>query len=338
MDIRDLLFTFDYELFLGPKSGSVRNCMIDPTKKVLDVLERYGLKSIFFVDSSYLLRLKELSVESDRANSDLELVKKQIIEIIIKGHDVYPHVHPHWLDADYLGESNEWSLADVSKYRFASLSTDIQSNYFKECYSILDEIVKEANPDYKMNAYRAGGWCIQPFSDFKPVFEDVNIKADFSVLGGYHKEANTIQFDFLTISNNARPYAFSEDVTKQDPNGQFIEYPISSVSYPSRSFKNKILNKMLWKLPQGQNMGDGQSAQTEVKVNIKSDDNLEMVSIELLKIYNLGVYKDFIDQNSFMQFISHPKMISQHNLATLEKFCKYASRNYELNSDWRKVK
>ncbi|MBK7667512.1 MAG: hypothetical protein IPJ32_09355 [Sphingobacteriaceae bacterium] len=52
---RNLLFTFDYELFLGKRSGTVENCILKPTDKILELFSKYKVtKAIFFVDTTYL--------------------------------------------------------------------------------------------------------------------------------------------------------------------------------------------------------------------------------------------------------------------------------------------
>ena len=50
---KNILLTFDYELFLGSRSGTVDNCLIIPTSKILEVLKRHGAKAVFFIDTSY---------------------------------------------------------------------------------------------------------------------------------------------------------------------------------------------------------------------------------------------------------------------------------------------
>ena len=63
-----LLSTFDYELFLGPASGSVDRCLLEPTQKLLDLFDRFQLPhAIFFVDSTYLLRLEEVAATHEAA-------------------------------------------------------------------------------------------------------------------------------------------------------------------------------------------------------------------------------------------------------------------------------
>ena len=73
-----MLFTFDYELFLGSKSGSVKNCLINPTNKLLSVLEKYNHKSIFFIDFTYLTKLYLIKNKYDSALKDWKLIEDQI--------------------------------------------------------------------------------------------------------------------------------------------------------------------------------------------------------------------------------------------------------------------
>lgn len=49
MEEKQILFTFDYELFLGSKSGSVKNCMLEPTKNVVAILNKNNVKGIFLL-------------------------------------------------------------------------------------------------------------------------------------------------------------------------------------------------------------------------------------------------------------------------------------------------
>src|SRR4051812_11803887 len=96
---KKLLLTFDYELFLGVQSGKVDDCLIKPTNLLLSIMEEAKVKSIFFVDSVYLMRLKKQAETVEECQVDYEKITKQIRELIKKGHYVFPHIHPHWLDA-----------------------------------------------------------------------------------------------------------------------------------------------------------------------------------------------------------------------------------------------
>ena len=54
-----LVMTFDYELFLGTSSGSVKKSLIEPVNEILSVLNEGNAKGIFFIDAAFLLVLKK---------------------------------------------------------------------------------------------------------------------------------------------------------------------------------------------------------------------------------------------------------------------------------------
>ena len=58
-----------------------------------------------------------------------------------------------------------------------------------------------------------------------------------------------------------------------------------------------------------------------------------MISIELINRFNLNSYKKHLTKNSHIQFISHPKMLTTHNLKIFRKYLQYASHNYTLKFD-----
>ena len=82
MPRKKIILSFDYELFFGYKSGTVRKSLIEPTNKMLDAMDQVGAKATYFVD--YLM-LKYLEKENDkRCNSDLELIKEISLEDFTK--------------------------------------------------------------------------------------------------------------------------------------------------------------------------------------------------------------------------------------------------------------
>ena len=66
--MRKILITLDYELFFG-QSGSIEKSIIEPTEKLLSILDRFNIKASFFVDSGYILKLKEYMRKFDVLNS-----------------------------------------------------------------------------------------------------------------------------------------------------------------------------------------------------------------------------------------------------------------------------
>lgn len=324
---RTVLLTFDYELFLGDRSGTPEACLLRPTESILTLLQQFSLKGIFFIDTNYLLRLKDLSFKDDLAK-----IKKQLIAISQQGHYIFPHIHPHWMDAEYLPESGQWSLADLSHYTFGSISLQEREDQFNASMEFLQDIIRDSGSRQTLNGYRAGGWSIQPFSDFQPFFEKHGIVNDFSVLPGFKYESQAQSYDFLKTPA-APVYRFSSDVLTSEPSGPFTEWTISSFKV---SAYRRLLNKIeLRLLPSTRLMnGDGRSVEGGGKHH--GHPELQMVSLELLTHSTLPLFKRFLFQNSYMQIISHPKMMSSHNFSNFKKLLNWMTHNFTIETDFQK--
>jgi len=338
---KQLLLTFDYELFLGVKSGSVNACLIEPTTLLLGVLEKYKIKrAIFFVDTSYLITL--MARTEPECVHDFHLISKQLVDIVEKGHYVFPHIHPHWLDAKYVPKTNEWSLIDYSKYRFHNTPTPEKDRLFRDSIAVLKTIFYKTALTFKINGYRAGGWSIQPFEDFRPFFSKYDISHEFSVLPGFKNTSDAQYFDFMNYPDKP-VYSFENDPCISEPRGSFREYTISSlVITPLQYWLDKIWNKFLWKTGQ-RSIGNGSGVvSTNLGKSASSNSNKtrqerEMLSMELLTLVKLPLYKSFLKNNRYMHFISHPKMLSHHNLKCFENFLNYAVEQFELQTDFLKM-
>jgi glycosyltransferase involved in cell wall biosynthesis len=343
VDQRHLLLTFDYELFLGKRSGSVDNCILRPTERLLDIFDQYGISgAIFFVDLTYIKRLSE--EKHPACIRDHERIREQLIKILKKGNYVFPHLHPHWREAEYISDLNQWKMESTNSYRLHAIPAEESDRYFSFSMEYIKGLMQNAGVNYEVNGYRAGGWCIQPFETYRPYFEKYGIKYDFSALRGFKMPGKNIVYDFTQIPAR-NIYSFSTKVENADPLGKFKEVVISTIYISKlKRFFNKLLYKVLW-YTKRTGYGDGYSAVDGEASVIKSIQNMEkktrdlaeMVSIELLTGFTNDAYKSYLDNNDFMHFISHPKMIGEHNLHTFEKFIKYANKHYKLNTDYLKM-
>ncbi len=343
-NVKHLLLTFDYELFLGDRSGSVSNCMLKPTRAILDILNRNGItKAIFFVDTTYLLKLME--GESNENSDDFRSIIFQLVELVKAGHYVFPHLHPHWKDAQYDEKNNQWKLENLESYRFHNLNEKEKEMLFEGSMQIIKELQNEAGIYYDIDSYRAGGWCLQPFEDFFPYFKKHHIKHDFSVLKGFSKLNNLIYYNY-TNTPLKKIYRFSKEVEKEKINGEFYEFSISSLEAETglERFKNKIFDKYLWFT--NKNFGDGVSVSVSSKgdiltdgiVDLVKDKKGEMASIELLTLSpKLAQYKKHLKENDYLHIISHPKMVSKHNLKMFDRFLKSIKQQFEINTDYKKM-
>jgi hypothetical protein len=342
--MKQILFTFDYELYLGERSGSVSKCLIEPTKKILDIFGYKKLKLIFFVDTTYLLRLREIAEDGNRqAENDLEEIKTQLIDIVKQGHYVFPHLHPHWLDAEYLPHLNQWDLRDVTRYSFKSLSLIDRKKMFQDSMTFLSELIHSARPEFRIEGYRAGGWSIQPICDFLEYFKEYGIKYDFTVVPGIHCRSSAQDFDFRTELVLPGTYTFNENVIQPEP-GPFREFTISTIPAPGvyENLKDRVLLKLVPEKLR-ETSGDGLCAvqntlpeEKEVAATLQHLD-VELATFDTLNMRRAKMYSKLILESNFVQFISHPKMLSRYNFRLMENFLNKICLDYSVESDYQKM-
>jgi SAM-dependent methyltransferase len=339
-----LLFTFDYELFLGMRSGTVQECMIEPTEKLIEMFDVFGVVAVFFIDTTFLLRLRDMCVNNLPSCKDYEAISAQLRKLVSKGHYIYPHIHPHWLDAEYLPDINQWKLTTVNRYRFHNITEEERDALFRGSLEILSEIIRPEHPEYQIDGFRAGGWSLQPFSDFKPYFERYGITYDFSVLPGTYQFSNAQHFDF-TLAPHKPVYRFENDVNKEERNGRFIEL-VSSIIHISRSvnFLHRLQLRWLYRIAKDHTYGRGQGQRSVDITNVQPasqngssirDPRNQPVSIETLSMVKLPVYLRYMRNHSYMQFVSHPKMLSHHSVRTLNRFLRIVTRKYDVEFDFK---
>ncbi len=339
---KDVLITFDYELFLGIRSGTVNNCIIKPTDLILNLLEKQQIKkAIFFVDTTYIKRL--LETQNEQTQKDYIKIETQLCNVLKRGHIIFPHIHPHWIDAKYINDINQWELLDIRKYRFHNIDEKTREALFEFSISFIKKIQEKANVFYDISGYRAGGWCLQPFIDFKPLFNRYKITNDFSVLKNFKNFSENVYYNYTQLPRKPI-YCFDDYVEIEAFKGTFKEFSISYIE-----IKNKIVNRLFLKylsLRGIKNLGDGISVTKTEEQIIKdideglihsNSDNYEMISMELLKMTKMKAYKKLIHYNYYTHFISHPKMLSPHNIKYFDKLLTHIKNKYTIQTDFEKM-
>ena len=336
---KKLLITFDYELFLGRRSGSVKNCLILPTSKVLEVLNRHKIKAIFFVDLTYLSQLNSIKNSRKLAMSDFKEIETQLSVIQDTGHKIYWHIHPHWLDAIYLPKINQWDLSSKKRFTISNLTQNETNYIFQKSF----EILKEFNLNEQAVGFRAGGLYVQPFFKLKPFFKKYNIHYDFSVLQGAKSSDSKGRFSFDYSDCPKIPvYHFSNDVNKIDENGPFTE-----VSMKQIELKNgyKIANGLFYRLMKKRShhiiFGDGNSSGNIINKPENRRKNyfraFETASIEMINPVRTRLYMKELKKNNFIHFISHPKLFNPYSIKQFDIFLKKVIKNFTIETDLNKI-
>ncbi len=297
---KTILLTFDVELFFR-KSGSARRSILEPVDRLLEIFAQTGTRATFFIDTLYLQKMRDTAGLA----GERELLENQIQWMVAGGHRAELHLHPHWLDAEF--RNGEWIFPTYRSYRLQTLPPDRITDLIVKGANLINGIAGRAIPGYRVKAYRAGGWCIQPFQPLADGFRQAGIRIDSSVVPGMTGDNGYHQFDFRASCRNA-VYRFTTDPLKEDPNGEFLEVSITpdqrSMVRKSALFLDRVFRRKSYRA-----CGDGQGLpmKTDFWSRLAADTTfltLERVSPRALvrTVRSAGC--------STLTFLSHPKNMS----------------------------
>ena len=323
-----VIITLDYELFFGRDSGTAERCLITPTRLLLDICSKYSIPLTFFVDAGYIIALKRYANKFETINNDLIQITNQLSKLSIQDHSIQLHIHPHWEDAIYNGL--KWEF-DYSRYTLSSFSKHEVSQIFKKYSSVLFDISGK-----EVIAYRAGGWCVQPFSHIKKAMIENNISIDCSIYFGGKVNSITHSFDF-TDAPKSSSWRFSNDPLVIDKNGTFFELPtshyhLSPFYYWKYAFIKKLGNKKHKKFGDGVGLSMFSSGYSQL-IKALTKKSYSAVFIDGYRsIYLDKAFNRYINQpnNEYFVVMGHPKLFSSFSLKKTEKFIRKYHNQYDF--------
>ena len=163
-EINEIYLTFDYELFLGTPNGGIEDCLLSPTRKIIDVLSFQNVTGTFYVDFAYLFYLQQ------SRSIELDLIRKQLKALRKHGHSIQLHLHPHWIHKN--SEKNQIPRFYIDQYSLEEI-TDMVNNLLK---------FAEKYFDLKLTSYRAGGLINKNLWHLDYYLKELGLETDSSVL------------------------------------------------------------------------------------------------------------------------------------------------------------
>ncbi len=317
-----IYLTFDYELFFGEKSGTVQKCMLEPTDTLLGLAAEKNVYYTFFVDVGYLIQADKYA----ELEEEVKRVKEQIMRMIELNHSVQLHIHPHWEKATW--KDGKWKMNVDGNYKLSDFSTEERSSIIERYSNYLEKLIGK-----KINTFRAGGWCIQPFSDLANDLRKIGIVNDSSVIEGGYLQTTNYNVDFTDAPKKSK-YRFSNDVCLEDEKGDFTEYPIASFRYrPSFYWWLYGLGKLF---PTKHKMiGDGTFlSQGGRKWFVLLNYSNHHISTDgyFAKKLNAGLEKAINLNQEEMVIIGHPKGNTTYSLMKLKRFIDSNYQKHEFKS------
>jgi hypothetical protein len=303
----NLYLTLDYELFLMIPPDNIEHSLIDPTNKFNNILKKYNVNATYYVDAGYLFALNKQKKDFPKLNDDFNKVVSQLQNLELSGNDIGLHVHPHWEDCYYNG--CKW-IMNHSRYKLADFTKEEATSILVKYYILLQSILK-----YKIQSYRAGGWCIEPFSNIRDALIDCEIFIDSSVFIGGFCNNKTHQYDFRKYPKK-ETWKFNSDPYLEDPNGLFTELPFTSYQLSPILYWKILFNKLISKFSNTlYNNKSGHAINPSFEDVLKKlfFKSFHAVSIDSFKSsYLKSIYlKQKINNTSNFNIIGHPKCFSE---------------------------
>lgn len=227
-DMRRILITSDYEIF-GNGTGDVRQHVIDPTRRMIEIAEKHGIPLVIFFElEEYLAFERHASVLRGELGYDpATLMREQARRLVNGGHDVQLHLHPQWYGATY--EGGKWQLRHEKLTVDALFETLPETiRFMAERKARLEEVVGDG-VRHQVCAYRAGGFAAQPGTRLIPALSENGFYCDSSVVHGLTRNARHVQLDYTQAPPGRRSWRVSTDVAVEDKSGKLVEMPIHSV-------------------------------------------------------------------------------------------------------------
>lgn len=301
--------TFDYELFFGDKVGTHEKCILNPTSHLLKLAEKHHNKLIFFVDAGYLSFLKRN--KSDYFQRTYCEVARQLEEIVKSGNEIQLHVHPHW---EKTTEVDGTIKINSEKYKLNDFSRD----EVLEICSSYTNVLKEFTDD--IFAYRAGGWCIQPFDKIKDGLKKNDIWLDTTIYQGGVNLSPKKGFNFRNAPDKEL-WCFENDPLIEESGGYFTELPLSSISV-SPIFYWEVAFNRIFKTKRHRIFGDGSGINSGNKQTVKllTSKSLQPIFLDDFKSSLLRKTYNYFKKvgKKYFHAIGHPKCMSPFSLKEIE--------------------
>lgn len=310
-----IVLSLDYELFFGRHTGTVEHTLLRPSQALCELAARHGVPLVFFVDVGFLLRLREEGRRSPALMRQHDQVIRQLEQFVSAGHEIQLHAHPHWEDSRWNGES--WDI-DTRRYRLHDFSK-VEVGQILRRYANALRAVTGGDGVF---AYRAGGWVIQPFAWIRDGLRDAAICIDSTVFAGGKQVEEARQFDFSAAPAAGR-WFFDDDPLVPEPDGEFLEVPITSTRVSPAFYCRRFVATRL-RPADHRSYGDGSG------MPLSGIDLLSRITRRTSSPASFDGYKASVlvnacrrhEQAGAVDFvvIAHTKLLSRYSLQILEHF------------------
>ncbi len=228
-----LLYSADYELYLGANLRPEPEILIQPTSRLLERADDLGIPVTLFADVACLWRYREWGEAAFPAAAEA-----QWVDALRRGHDIQLHLHPHWLVTSR-GEGGSLRF-DPAWFLLGNHSPDpdevfhYAAGLLKRGRNYLEGLLNNGSNGYECRAFRAGGYGLQPAAGaILRAQLAAGVHIDSSIIPGFVHRSATHAVDFSRVARAANPRLTPEGGLGRDGGpGGILEIPIGAALLP----------------------------------------------------------------------------------------------------------
>ena len=302
----------DYELFFQT-SGSIEKCLLEPGEMLMNFASQHDSRLTFFVDAGMLLAFDRFSAQDRSLARSASAVRRQLQAIAKAGHELALHVHPHWEDTRYV--DGTWDFSGT-RYRLDEFADDEVAAIFRSNFDAIQSLTPEP-----VVSYRAGGFCIEPFSLIAATMRDLGVTVESSVVPGAILVDSAKGFDFSKVADEPWWFFDSSPLVASE-GGEMLEIAVTPYRVSAAFYWGRLYDR----LTSGQSsekIGDGVSkaiGKPEIIRRLLGQSRVSELSIDDAKAPYLAAPAIRRQRRKVWHLMGHPKLLSKRSLEQLSEF------------------
>ena len=338
-----LYFTLDYEIH-GNGDGNPMELMVEPTYRLMTLLEKYNQRVTIMTDVAEILCFKRYLADTGRDDYHVAEIEEQLRDAIRRGHDVQLHMHSSYFKAQYKNGAFDQC---IEEYNMAALPIERIDEMVEQCVTYLEDLLRPVKEDYRVWLFRAANWSMMPTENLYRVLVKYGITHDTSVYKGGCQGGN-VCYDYREAYNNLFSYPASAlNINHMDENGKLIEMPIYTEMHPFWDFITpmRVFRMIRTKFHKHKHVSELKSERikdlTKVasendnrKLSLKSFFRLSPMKMDFNQVNARGLkrmMKNVMRRSSQKDhvnviLIGHSKTFVPYNEKTLEPFLKWVEK------------
>lgn len=318
-----IILSFDYEIFFGKNYYSAEDTLFEPTEEIMRILINNGVKGTFFADICSVF-----AHQKEKQFGYAKRLEQQLLQLNKNGQDIQLHIHPHWLKSHI--ENEQWVFNEKC-YRIHSFGFEGENSaqsIINNTHKYLENLLQHQDKNYKCVAFRAGGFCIQPYEELFAALANEGIVIDSSVAMEQKLVSNVHKYDFSGMSAELN-WIWRD----KDTGNTILEIPIGAV-------KNNLVLRILFphvfsqiesRMVKGTAIHEESTKQIEKRNIIKSlasySKGYKVITFDSMHYIHMlhglnELYKryDCCNNDRYVALLCHPKCMDEDKLQNMNQF------------------